>query len=66
MHESDRERITPSDDLFPSIQLSKSDHNIVNLQKLCVEITEFLRSVYASTKSDEERSVYRAMVDKLK
>ena len=66
MHESNRERISPQDELFPSLELYKSDHNIVNLQKLCVEITEFLRSVYASTRSDEERGVYRAMVDKLK
>lgn len=66
MHESTRERISPQDELFPSLELYKSAHNIVNLQKLCVEITEFLRAVYASTRSDEERNVYRSMVDKLK
>ena len=66
MHEGNRESITPSEELLPSLQKYKDDHNIVNLQKLCVEISEFLRDVYASTKSEEEREIYRKMVERLK
>ena len=52
-------------DIFPALQKYKNEHSIVNLQKLCVEISEFCRSVYASTRSDDERKIYRAMIEKL-
>lgn len=52
-------------DLFPALQKYKSEHNTANLQKLCAEIKEFCKSVYASTENEEERSVYFSMVDKL-
>ena len=52
-------------DLFPALQKYKSEHNTANLQKLCVEIKEFCKSVYASTENEEERDVYFSMVDKL-
>lgn len=52
-------------DLFPALQKYKSEHNTANLQKLCVEIKEFCKSVYASTENEQERNVYYNMVDKL-
>ena len=52
-------------DIFPALQKYKEEHSVANLQKLCVEISEFCWSVYASTQSETERDVYRAMVKKL-
>lgn len=52
-------------DIFPSLHKYKKDHNTVNLQKLCAEIGQFCRSVYASTRSEEERKIYREMVEKI-
>ena len=54
------------DDIFPALKKYKDEHNAINLQKLCAEISGFCRSVYASTQNETERNVYRAMVDKLK
>jgi hypothetical protein len=53
------------EDIFPALQKYREEHSKSNLQKLCVEILEFCRSVYASTQSEEEREVYRAMTEKL-
>ena len=52
-------------DFFPALQKYKTEHNTANLQKLCVEIKEFCKSVYASTENEQERNVYFSMVDKL-
>jgi hypothetical protein len=52
-------------DLFPALQKYKTEHSAANLQKLCVEIKEFCKSVYASTENEQERNVYYNMVDKL-
>ena len=52
-------------DLFPALQKYKTEHNTANLQKLCAEIKQFCKSVYASTQNEKERDVYFAMVDKL-
>lgn len=52
-------------DIFPALAKYKSDHNKENLQKLCVEISEFCNAVYASTRNDEERKVYNLMIKKL-
>lgn len=52
--------------IFPALQKYKAEHTKTNLQKLCVEIAEFCKSVYASTQNQEERDVYFAMLDKLK
>lgn len=69
MHEGDRARVTDAaaelDDIFPALTVYKAEHTVVNLQKLCVEIAEFCRAVYASTTNEQERKVYRAMVNKL-
>lgn len=52
-------------DLFPALQKYKNEHNAANLQKLMVEILEFCHSVYASTKNEDERNVYRLMIQKI-
>lgn len=51
--------------IFPALQKYKNEHNSDNLKKLCAEIIEFCRSVYASTKNDEERKIYFAAIQKL-
>lgn len=53
------------ENIFPALQKYKAEHTKTNLQKLCVEIAEFCRSVYASTENQEEREVYYAMLDNL-
>ena len=53
-------------DIFPALHKYKVEHNIDNLKKLCVEVSEFCRAIYASTKNNDERDVYYAMLDKLK
>lgn len=44
--------------IFPALQKYKAEHTKANLQKLCVEIAEFCKSVYASTQNQEERDVF--------
>ena len=39
--------------------------NTDNLQKLCVEIAQFCRAVYASTQNEAERRIYFDMLEKL-
>ena len=51
--------------IIPSLHKYKADHNITNLQKLCVEIADFCRALYSSTKNEQERNIYYAMLDKL-
>lgn len=50
---------------FPALQKYKEEHSTANLKKLMVEILEFCRSVYASTKNEEERKIYHSMIEKL-
>ena len=52
-------------DIFPALKKYKDEHNTANLQKLMVEILEFCRSVYASTRSEDERKIYHSMIEKL-
>lgn len=52
-------------DIFPALKKYKDEHNTANLQKLCVEISEFCHSVYASTRNEQERKIYRTMLEKL-
>jgi hypothetical protein len=68
------DRVTPNQiteeykeavDIFPALHKYKKEHNIINLQKLCVEIAEFCSQIYASTQSDEERKIYKNMLEKL-
>ena len=58
-------QLTELYDLLPALKKYIEDHNAVNLHKLCVEIVEFCRAVYASTTNDEERTVYDNMISKL-
>ena len=51
--------------IIPALHKYKADHNITNLQKLCVEIADFCRAVYSSTQNQQERDIYYAMLDKL-
>lgn len=52
-------------DIFPALHKYQTEHNSVNLQKLCVEISEFCRAVYASTQNENERKIYFGMLEKL-
>ena len=51
--------------IIPSLHKYKSDHNITNLQKLCVEIADFCHAIYASTENEQERQIFNAVLDKL-
>ena len=52
--------------IFPALHKYKTEHNTANLQKLCVEVADFCRAIYASTTSEQERKIYFDMLDKLK
>lgn len=52
-------------DIFPALHKYQTEHNSVNLQKLCVEIAEFCRAVYTSTQNENERDIYYGMLEKL-
>lgn len=52
-------------DIFPALHKYKQDHTTENLQKLCVEISEFCLAVYSSTQNDAERKIYHSMIEKL-
>lgn len=52
-------------DIFPALHKYKNEHNATNLQKLCVEIAQFCRAVYASTQNEQERKIYYNMLEKL-
>lgn len=51
--------------VFPALHKYKSEHNAINLQKLCVEVSDFCRAIYASTQNEEERNIFKKMLDKL-
>ena len=51
--------------IFPALHKYKISHNTDNLQKLCVEIADFCRAVYASTKNEQERKIFFNMLDRL-
>ena len=52
-------------DIFPALHKYKTEHSTDNLKKLCVEIADFCRAVYASTQNEQERNIYFDMLDKL-
>ena len=52
-------------DIFPALHKYKTMHNTDNLQKLCVEISQFCRAVYASTQNEQERKIYNSAISKL-
>lgn len=51
--------------IFPALHKYQKDHSATNLQKLCVEVAQFCRSIYASTQNDAERDIYYNMLKKL-
>ena len=53
-------------DIFPSLHKYKIEHTPENLQKLCVEVSQFCRAIYSSTRNIEERNIYYDMLNKLK
>jgi hypothetical protein len=63
--EKPKEAYSEIDDIFPALKKYKDEHTTANLQKLCAEVAEFCRSIYASTRNDAERSIYRATIEKL-
>ena len=52
-------------DIFPALHKYKTEHTTDNLKKLCVEIAQFCRAVYASTTNEQERKIYFDMLEKL-
>lgn len=52
-------------DIFPALHKYKTEHTANNLKKLCVEIAQFCRAVYASTQNEQERKIYFDMLEKL-
>jgi hypothetical protein len=52
-------------DIFPALQKYKDQHNTANLQKLCVEVLDFCRSIYASTQNENERVAFRKYMQKI-
>lgn len=72
--ETFEDKVTPSQltteyreaiDIFSALHKYKTEHNIDNLAKLCVEVAQFCRAIYASTRNEQERKVYLDMLDKL-
>ena len=51
--------------IFPALHKYKNEHTTDNLKKLCVEIAQFCRAVYASTQNEQERRIYFDMLEKL-
>ena len=51
--------------IFPALHKYKTLHTTDNLKKLCVEIAQFCRAVYASTTNEQERRIYFDMLEKL-
>ena len=52
-------------DIFPALHKYKNEHTADNLKKLCVEIAQFCRAVYSSTRNEQERKIYFEMLEKL-
>lgn len=52
-------------DIFPALHKYQSEHNAINLKKLCNEVSEFCSAIYASTQNEAERQIYRNFTQKL-
>ena len=52
-------------DIFPALHKYKIEHSTDNFKKLCVEVSQFCRAIYASTQNEAERRIYFDMLDKL-
>lgn len=51
-------------DVFPALRKYQDSHSHENFQKLCIEISEFLSSLVASTQSQSERDFLKKAIDK--
>lgn len=51
--------------VLPTLSRYRNEPSVVNLQKLCVEIGDLCEQVYASTRSEEDRSIYRKMIKRI-
>ena len=51
--------------LFPALNAYRAERSDINLQKLCVEMADFFKAVYASTQNERQREIYRSMLSKL-
>lgn len=60
MYESSRESV------ISTLSDYQAEHSISNLKKVCLEISEFCLSLYASTENEEERKIFRNMITKVK
>lgn len=63
--ENQKKNYSEIESIFPALKKYKAEHTKTNLQKLCVEIAEFCKNLYASTQNQEERDIYYTMLDKL-
>lgn len=54
------------DDIFPALREYHDTRSISDFKLLCNEVEEFCNAVYVGTSSEEERNVYRQMVDRLR
>ena len=52
-------------EIFPALSKYQQEHNIDNLQNICVEAVQFCNSIFASTRNEEERNIYRKIFEKL-
>ena len=51
--------------IFPALHKYKTEHSTNNLKKLCVEVLDFCRAIYASTQNDNERNIYKKVLGKI-
>ena len=50
-------------DIFPALHLYKVDHSDANLTNLCIQVAEFCKAIYASTRNPHEREIYSRVLD---
>lgn len=65
MYERDRESLSNSTELFPSLTEYKLNHTETNLAKLCNDVADFCIAIYASTQTDGERKIYADMINRI-
>lgn len=53
---------TELSDIFPALGIYQREHTLINLQRLCQEISEFCAEVYASTRNEEERQIFKKYI----
>ena len=63
--ESSQKSYKEATDIFPALIDYKTEHTTRNFERLCKEIKDFCLTVYASTRSEEEREIYYDMLENL-